>query len=209
MRKLILQEFVTLDGCAAGPRGDVDFVPRATKGDQSFGRHQMELLATVDTILLGRVTYQLFSGYWPKVKEADEKAFADKMNATSKIVFSKTLDRAPWGEWKEATIVKERAADAVAKMKRQPGRDLIMWGSISVAQSLVEADLVDEYRLVMCPIVLGNGRALFGDKTGAREMAFSQTRAFDKGAVLVAYTDVRARSARERAGEKEHAHGIA
>ncbi len=105
MRKVILQEFITLDGLAAGPNNSVDFVPNATKGDQSFGREQMKLMDTIDTILLGSVTYGLFVGYWPNVNEGEEKTFADMLNTTPKIVFSKKLKRAPWGKWDEAKVV--------------------------------------------------------------------------------------------------------
>ena len=96
MRNVILQEFVSLDGLAAGPDGSVDFVPAAMQGDQSFGRQQMPFIDSIDTILLGRVTYQLFAEYWPEVTSGDDKPFADKLNAIPKIVFSRTLDRAPW-----------------------------------------------------------------------------------------------------------------
>jgi dihydrofolate reductase len=106
MRKVILQEFITLDSLAAGPNDSVDFVPASTKGDKSFGREQVKLMNTVDTILLGRKTYQMFAGYWPKVTKGKEKVFADKLNSLPKIVFSKTLESAPWGDWEEAEIVK-------------------------------------------------------------------------------------------------------
>lgn len=89
MRKLILQEFVTLDGLAAGPNDGVDFVPHATEGDRSFGLEPLRLIDAIDTILLGRVTYRMFSEYRPKVTDGEQKAFADKLNATPKIVFSK------------------------------------------------------------------------------------------------------------------------
>jgi hypothetical protein len=91
MRKVILQEFVALDNLAAGPNNSVDFVPASTQGDQSFGREQMKFMDTIDTILLGRVTYRMFADYWPKVTMGEEKPFADKLNAIPKIVFSKTL----------------------------------------------------------------------------------------------------------------------
>jgi hypothetical protein len=86
-------------------------VPNATKGDQSFGREQMKLMDTIDTILLGSVTYGLFVGYWPNVNEGDEKTFADMLNTTPKIVFSKKLKRAPWGKWDEAKVVNHSAVD--------------------------------------------------------------------------------------------------
>jgi dihydrofolate reductase len=191
MRNLILQEFITLDGLAAGLHGKVDFVPRATGDDRSFGAEQMRLLETIDAILLGRVTYQLFAGYWPNITSGEEKAFADKLNATPKIVFAKSLERAPWGTWQEATIVRSRAADEVAKLKRQAGKDLVILGSISLAQSLMKDGLIDDYRLVVCPMVLGDGRPLFGG-TDARDLRFLEAKHFDRGAVMLKYSARRA-----------------
>lgn len=86
MRNVILQEFVSLDGLAAGPNDSVDFIPAATRGDRSFGQQQFSLIDSIDTILLGRVTYRMFAEYWPKVTEGDDKPFADKLNAIPKIV---------------------------------------------------------------------------------------------------------------------------
>jgi dihydrofolate reductase len=208
MRKVILQEFVTLDGLAAGPNDSVDFVPNATQGDQSFGLEQLRLMEKIDTILLGSKTYRMFAEYWPKVTEGTEKEFADKLNAMPKIVFSKKLDRAPWGNWNEAKVVSNTAADEVAKLKQEPGKDIVIWGSISVAQSLMNESLIDEYRLVVCPVVLGDGRSLFRDKLDKTEMKFVEAKTFDRGAVLLKYSAARTRSAdkgvRERSDEQRH-----
>src|SRR4051812_5136021 len=97
MRKVVLQEIVSLDGYAAGPNGDVGFIPASTRGDRRWGAEQTKLFESIDTLLLGRGTYQIFSQIWPTRTEGEEKAFADMFNAVPKIVFSKTLDRAPWG----------------------------------------------------------------------------------------------------------------
>ena len=189
MRKVILQEFVTLNGLATGPNDSVDFVPASTQGDRSFGREQLALMDAIDTILLGRATYRMFAGYWPNVTAGEEKPFADKLNSTPKIVFSQTLDRAPWGAWGEAKIVKNGAADEVAKLKRQSGKDMVIWGSISLVQSLIGEGLIDEYRLVLCPVVLGAGRPLFGDKVASiLPMKLLSAKTLDLGAVLLTYT---------------------
>ena len=188
MRNVILQEFISLDGLAAGEKNSVGFVPASTKGDRAFGREQMALMETVDTILLGRITYQLFAGYWPKVTEGEEKPFADRLNATPKIVFSKTLDEAPWGTWEAAKIVRSKAAPEVAKLKQQPGKDMVIWGSISVAQSLIKEGLIDQYRLVLCPVALGGGRPLFPDHVESLGMKLSNAKTLDRGGVLLVYT---------------------
>jgi dihydrofolate reductase len=183
----MLQEFVTLNGLAAGPSDSVDFIPASTRGDRSFGQDQFAFLDTIDTILLGRVTYRMFAGYWPNLTDGEEKPFADKLNSTPKIVFSRTLDRAPWGTWDEARIVKTSAADEVARLKGQSGKDIVVWGSISLAQSLVNEGLIDEYRLVVCPIVLASGRPLFSDKVAAIDMELLDAKALALGAVSLKY----------------------
>ena len=200
MRKVILQEFITLDGLAAGPNNSVDFVPNATKGDQSFGREQMKLMDTIDTILLGSVTYGLFVGYWPNVNEGEEKTFADMLNTTPKIVFSKKLKRAPWGKWDEAKVVNHSAVDEVAKLKQQAGKNMVIWGSIAVAQSLMKAKLIDEFRLVVCPVALGNGRALFHE-VGKNEMRLVEAKTFDRGAVLLNYAAGKVQSSEKEMSE--------
>ena len=184
MRQLILQEFVSLDGMAAGPNASVDFIPAATRDDTSFEQHQLRLAETIDTILLGRVTYQMFANYWPTATTQEDKA-ADMLNLTPKIVFSKTLDRAPWGKWPEAKVVRTDAAEAVARLKAQPGKNMVVWGSISLVQSLMKADLIDQYQLVVCPVVLGGGTPLFGDATPKLEL--QQTTPFDRGEVALKY----------------------
>ena len=187
MRKVILQEFVSLDGLAAGPNESVDFIPASTQGDQTFGREQLELMDTVDMLLLGRVTYGMFAGFWPNVTEGPEKEFADKFNAVSKLVFSKTIDRAPWGEWKEGRVARGSAEKEIAKLKEQPGKNMLVSGSISMAQALMAKGLIDEYRLVMCPIVLGSGRALFRDGARSIAMKLSKAKTLDRGAVSLVY----------------------
>jgi dihydrofolate reductase len=109
------------------------------------------------------------------------------LNATPKVVFSKTLDRAPWGDWDEAKVVKHSAAGEVAQLKQQAGKGIVIWGSISLAQSLMHDQLIDEYRLVVCPLALGSGRPLFRDQADMLEMKFLEARTFDRGAVLLKY----------------------
>jgi dihydrofolate reductase len=187
MRQVILQEFVTLDGLAAGPNDSVDFVPASTQGDQSFGERQIRFMDSIDAILLGRVTYEMFAGYWPNVTSGDDKPFADKINAIPKFVFSKTLGHAPWGDWDAVTIVKHSAAKEVAQLKQASGKDMVIWGSISLAQSLTKDGLIDEYQLIVCPVVLGSGKPLFHDYGGSLDMKLLKTTSFDRGTVLLAY----------------------
>lgn len=185
MRKVLVQEFVSLDGLASGPKDSVNFVPASMQGDKRFALEQLALMDRVDALLLGRKTYSMFAGYWPNVPEGDEKEFADKINATLKIVFSKTLERAPWGNWTEGRIVRGSAAEEVRKLRQESGKDLLIWGSLSLVQDLAAAGLVDEYRLVLCPVVLGDGRSLFRD---AAHLQLAGSKALDRGAVSLTYT---------------------
>jgi dihydrofolate reductase len=195
MRKVILQEFVSLDGLAAGANDSVDFVPASTQGDQGFGQQQLGFIDSIGLILLGRVTYTMFAGYWPNVSSGEDKLFADKLNAIPKVVFSRSLDRAPWGSWDDARIVKNSAAKEVAKLKQGSGKDMVIWGSISLAQALTNEGLIDQYQLIVCPLVLGSGKPLFRDKVESFDMRLVKTKSFDRGAVLLAYEAAKGRSA--------------
>jgi dihydrofolate reductase len=186
VRKLVLQEFVSLDGMAAGPGDSVDFIPASTQGDAAFGREQVALMDTVDTLLLGRRTYEMFAGFWPNVTSGPEQEFADKWNALHRVVFSTTLQRAPWGRWSEGTIVRRDVADEVAKLRQQPGKHLLVSGSMSLAHALLTQGLVDVYRLVLCPTVLGGGRRLFPEDRSSTLTLRSAT-PLDRGSVSLIY----------------------
>ncbi|RYG38350.1 MAG: reductase, partial [Chitinophagaceae bacterium] len=159
MRKIILQEWVTLDGFAADENGGMDFFTSPELNKESD--HDIFLqMDNFDAILLGANTYKLFAGYWPEANPSEE-LIADKLNATPKIVFSASLTAAPWGKWNNATLISEDAIAHIRHLKQQPGKNMVMWGSLSLAQSLMKENLVDVYELRVCPTVLGEGRPLF------------------------------------------------
>jgi dihydrofolate reductase len=181
VRRVVVQEFVTLDGFAAGPDGDLDFIQQASTGDPTSGDFvddQLEFISTVDAILLGAVTYRMFSAYWPE-QTTETQGIADALNSTPKVVFSRTLDRAPWGKWGDARLVSGSASDEVRRLKGEGGKDMVVWGSLSLAESLMREDLVDEYRLWVCPVVLGRGRRLFVDGLDERWLTLSETATYD------------------------------
>jgi dihydrofolate reductase len=188
MRKLILQEFVTLDGMAAEIDGDTKFIPTTFQSDKGFRTEQEELIEAANTMVIGRKTYELFGEYWPNVKEGEEKEFADKLNSMDKIVVSNTLESAPWGDWEPAKVVSGRAEEELAKLKEQPGSDMLIWGSISLSQSLINAGLIDEIRIVTCPLVLGEGRPFFGDNISSLDLKLQDAKTFDSGAVEARYS---------------------
>lgn len=187
MRRLIVQEYTSLDGFVADASGGLDFTRpyiRNGGGDVEVGR----VIESIDTILLGEVTYQLLEKIWSG-RTNDDTPIADSLNAMPKIVFSQKLKQAPWGKWEAAKVIASRAEEEVAALKQQPGKDIVVWGSISLAQSLMGAGLVDEYRLLVCPVVLGEGRKLFVDDEGAT-MKLLEIKAYDSGLALMRYEPV-------------------
>jgi dihydrofolate reductase len=185
MRKLILEEWLSLDGYAEDQNGKLDFFP-STEANKFSDQDQLEFLERIDTILLGRKTYELFADFWPNVTTGTE-IIADKLNSLDKIVFSKTLQKAPWGQFREAQIIGNDAIEAVKKLKQQDGKDMVLWGSISLAQDLIKADLIDEYHLQVCPTVTGGGKSLFPDLSHYKELELIDVKKYDTGVVFLNY----------------------
>ncbi len=182
MRRLIVHEYVSTDGFVAGPDGDIDWV-----GDLGGEVDELMLreLDDIDTILLGARTYEGFVQFWPTPDAAGE-LIAERLNATAKIVFSTTLGRAPWGDWPEARVDSSgRPPESVRQLKREPGQSIVVWGSITLAQALIDARLVDEIWLGVAPVALGRGRGLFTSRT-ALELISVQSFA-DTGVVMTRY----------------------
>ena len=186
MRKIILQEFVTIDNFAAAPNGEMPFIDAySTDNDKSFQADAEAFLDTVDTMILGANTYRMFVEYWPEATE--EGTFGEKLNSLSKYVVSSTLETAPWGKWEGAEIIASNPIEAIAKLKQQPGKDMVVWGSLTLAASLMKAGLIDEYQLRVCPVVLGEGKALFADDIGTPGMKLLEAKMYDAGMVLLRY----------------------
>ena len=185
MRRVIVQEFVTLDGFAAGPNGELDFIAESTSvdsADSEAARDQLAFVSRVDTILLGAVTYRMFAQYWPE-QTTDTELIADALNSTPKVVFSSTLDSAPWGKWEEARVVAERASDEVRGLKQEEGEDMVVWGSLSLVQSLLKDRLVDELHLWTCPVLLGRGQRLFAEGIEAQPLEWLEAKTREGGVV--------------------------
>ncbi len=158
MRKVIVSEMITLDGFFAGPDGDINW----HVVDEDFNRLAIDLLSSVDTLLFGRVTYELMVSYWPTEAAAtDDPIIAEKMNTLPKVVFSKTLEKVEWGEWKNARLVKEDLREEIAKLKQEPGKDMVLFGSGEIVSALAQSGLIDEYLLFVAPVVLESGIPLF------------------------------------------------
>lgn len=184
MRKLILQEFVTVDGYAADIDGKTTFFESlSAEGGQDVDEDLLQFIGTIDTILMGANTYRMFVDYWPAAT-TDQETVADALNGTPKMVFSTTLDEAPWGKWEKAKVVKTNASEEIKTLKQQPGKDMVLWGSIALAQSLLNDGLIDEIQLRVCPTALGNGIKLFSENVNLKLI---DTKIYDVGVIMLRY----------------------
>jgi len=145
------------------------------------GKFKLDELLATDAHLLGRVTYEGFASAWPE--RTDEQGFADRMNSLPKYVVSTKLKKA---EWNNSTIIKANVADEISKLKKQPGGDILVAGSVTLVRFLMEHDLVDEYRLLTYPIVLGKGQRLFSDGITA-SLKLTESKPMGSGVVLLRY----------------------
>lgn len=177
MRSLVVTENVTLDGVA--DEMDAWFSPF---GGDDIAAVNREHMAAADAALLGRVTYEAFKSFWPQQTD-DPTGVSDYLNRTRKYVFSATLKEA---DWQNTTILRGALTEEVAALKEQPGKDIVVSGSISLAQSLVREGLVDEYRVFIYPVVLGHGRRLFPDGIDSK-LRHVDTQTFRSGVVLLTY----------------------
>lgn len=188
MRKLILEEWLSLDGHVTDQNGGLDFFTALTpEQNKHSDRDQLKFLETVDTILLGRKTYELFVAFWPTATTAQE-VIADRLNAIPKVVLSNTLTAAPWGQWAPAEIVRGDAKEAVARLKARSGKNIVLWGSISLAQSLLPARLIDEVHLQVCPVITGGGRRLFPEPWPPMDLQLQETRPYPTGTAFLSYS---------------------
>jgi dihydrofolate reductase len=162
MGKVVVSQFVTVDGVIEDPGGSEDFERggwafQFDRGDEGDKFKLDEVMAS-DALLLGRVTFEGFAEAWP----SRTGEFADKFNNMSKYVVSTTLDEP---EWNNSTVIKENVEEEVSKLKQEPGGDILVNGSATLVHALREQDLIDEYRLMVFPVVLGSGKRLFSDET--------------------------------------------
>lgn len=177
MRKLFVSNLMSLDGFFEDANRMLGwFTP-----NEEFFDYARELLRSVDTILFGRRTFEHMAAYWPSAP-ADE--IAEKMNGLPKIVFSKSL---PTADWNNSRLIRGDAAAEVAKLKQTQGRDMVILGSAALGSSLLQAGLIDEYRVIISPVVLGAGNPLFPDIKKRLKLRLSRTQTFSSGVVILNY----------------------
>jgi dihydrofolate reductase len=179
MRKVVSGLFISLDGVTESPdqwqfdNFDEDMM-------SSMGAH----IAAEDTILLGRVTYQEWAPYWPN---STDEPYASHINNTPKYVVSRTLDKVEWGEWENVRLVKGDLAGEIARLKQEPGKNIGVSGSPTLARSLLEEDLLDELTLMIHPVVAGKGKRLFKDGSELKRLELVDSKVTRTGVVLLTY----------------------
>ena len=179
MKKVIMWNLVTLDGFFEGTKSwDLDF-HNLVWGDE-LERLSIEQSQSIGTLLFGRVTYQGMAGYWSTQKGE----IADFMNEVPKVVFSRTLSKA---EWNNTKLVKGNAEKEIIRLKKQPGKDLFIFGSADLSSTLVQAGLIDEYRLCVVPVVLGAGNPLFKARPNQVRLKLLDARPLKSGGVILRY----------------------
>jgi len=181
MRKVFVFNLVTLDGYFEGPRREIDW----HNVDAEFNEYAIGMLNSVDTLLFGRVTYELMACYWPTPDAMkNDPIVAGKMNSLPKIVFSRTLDKVAWNN---SRLVKSNVEEEIQKMKKQPGKDIVILGSGSIVSELAPLGLIDEYRLMVNPVVLGAGKPLFKGIKDRLNLKLIKAKTFKSGNVLLYY----------------------
>lgn len=184
MRKIIVSEFVTIDGVMEDPGGS----EKTKRGGWAFqfergpegDKFKLDEVMESEAMLLGRITYEGFSEAWP----AREGGFADKMNNMPKYVISKTLKKA---EWANTKVINNNIVEEIAKIKAQPGGDILVAGSRTLVDTLMQHNLVDEYRLMVYPVILGSGKRLFEDGSNRIALKLTEARPIGDGILILIY----------------------
>ena len=188
MRNVVLWVGMSFDGFTSGENEQLDWlVPHATtpEGHEIFSR----LRERADTILVGRVNYEGFAGYWPSVKDdpkasPNDRAISRWLDDVPKVVFSRTLREVTW---KNARLARRDAAEEVAALKREKGKDILIQNSTRLTQSLLAADLVDELQILVAPVAIGKGRALFGGLPRPVDLELIEQSRLKDGTLAVRY----------------------
>ena len=193
MRRVVVVEYLSVDGVIQAPgHSGEDFEGGFDHGGWTgpfMDDHRRYLSAefqAAGAVLLGRVTYQIFAAYWPTVTN-EEDDIARALNGLPKYVASTTLEEV---QWDGTTVIKSDVAEEVAKLKEQPGRDILVVGSSGLAQTLMQTNLVDEYRLWLHPIILGSGKRLFRDGGPTTTLRLVDTKTLSSGLVILTYEPV-------------------
>ncbi len=184
-RRLFVSMIVSLDGYIEGPERELDWFE---DGDPQFEQYCDEMIDSVGLALYGRRSYELMLSYWPAAEQnprsAADLAFARKMNALPKVVLSRTLEHAAWNNTR---IVKDRVAETLTELKREPGKPIVAWAGAGLVATLMDLGLVDEIRLIVHPVLLGGGTRLFDGLSGRRRLRLTRTTQLGKSLAVLCY----------------------
>lgn len=183
MRKIIVSEMISLDGFFENTNKD----PGWHIVSDDFFEYSRELLNSVDTILFGRITYQMMEGFWPEATEEDA-VITHKMNHLNKIVFTKSLKTVGWNN---SEIAEYDLKEEVLKIKNTTGKDVVIFGSGTLVRALTQFGLIDEYHLAVNPVILGNGTSLFEGVQGKMILKLLKAKPLDSGVVILYYAPLR------------------
>jgi dihydrofolate reductase len=185
VRKVVVSEFVSLDGVMEDPSWTFQF------GSEDQEKFKFDELAAADALLLGRTTYEGFAAAWPNMMEhyggprrAELGEYADMMNGYPKYVVSTTLEEAGWNN---STIIKGNIAEEVFRLKQQPGKDVLIFGSGDLVNTLMQHGLIDAYRIMVFPVIVGSGKRLFEDGSETTALRLVNTKTFGSGVVVLTY----------------------
>ncbi len=186
MRKIIVTEFITLDGVVEAPGGNETPHPHGgwqfKYNSPETGKYKIDELASVDALLLGKTTYENFAAYWP----GQTGGFADPINRLPKYVVSRSLEKA---EWNNSHILRDVAKD-VAALKKTDGGNILVYGSATLVKALLHHDLIDELRLMVFPVAIGGGLRIFDDSRELKKFALKHSRAIDNGVLILEYQPI-------------------
>ena len=181
MRKVILFNMVTLDGFFERINHSIDW----HTVDKEFNGFAIEQLNSAEILIFGRKTYELMAGYWPSLAATnDDPMVAFKMNTISKIVVSRTLKKV---DWENTRLIKENIKEEITTLKNQSGKDLYLFGSAELASVFIKMKLIDEFRIMINPVAIGQGKALFVDLHNDLHFRLLKTRKFISGNILLYY----------------------
>jgi dihydrofolate reductase len=192
LRKVISLIHLSLDGLASGPNDELDWISYDAELEQSA--HSLHALT--DAVIWGRRTYAGMASYWLTVPGNPESTPAELEHArylegATKIVVSRTLDRVAWGDAQNTVLIKDNVAEEINKIKQEPGKDIWFLGSVALAQTFMQLDLIDEYRINVNPIILGQGNPLFANVTREFPLKLLEARTLKSGVVTLRYEPVR------------------
>jgi len=180
MRKLIVSEWITLDGVFDADRMGEWFMPYFGEAKAAYIQ---DCHNTCDSMLFGRKTYEMLAPYW-STKKNNEDGVADKLNSVPKYVVSTTLEKA---DWNNSTIISKNVEEEITRLKEMPGKEIMLEGSAELVKALAKADLVDEYRFMLHPIILGSGKRFFIDDFQASGLKLVKTQQLDAGVIVLYY----------------------